>query len=833
MNTLIWAGIRQHRGSLIGVFIAIFCAALLVTGLGVLVESGLRGGVTAERYSAADVVVAGNQELTGLENLGVSLPERTALPADIDTALSEIPGVDRIVADTTTPLSWGTSAVEAHGWSAAALTPYEISNGHAPEAKNEVVVDAALASRTKVGDTITLGNGGINAEYTVVGIASATGSAQPTRAQHVFVSDATASALAGHAGTPTVLGVFATNGVSAIDLASQIRQSISGTSTFVGSTRGDIEFLDSGAARNTLVALGSSFAGTALLIAIFVVAGTLSLSIQSRRRDFALLRAIGATPKQIHRLVAKEVLIVASMAAVIGSIPGYLLADALRFGFSQGGIIPSDFALSYSAMPAIIAIIVVVCSALVAAWSAARRPARINPVEALHEASITPSRMSVGRTITGLVLAVGGLAASATPLFLGGTAALAGPAGAALMLIIAVALLGPQLVRGAVNIFGGPLRRSSSPSAFLAATNARSNSRRLAAAIIPLALGIGLGLVQVGTPSIVAAEAATQSQDGVIADLMVTGGPTGLSAEAVASIASTAGVKAANPVALSQAILKYDEFGDPAAEAYAIQGIDPNALASTMDLDVAEGSLDQLTEIDTVALSTDVAQTTGVRVGDTVNIVLGDGTASTSRLVATYARGLGFGEVTVANDVLSAHTTSGLNAYVLVDAEQGQEEHVQEVLAASGFTVVNQGELLAAGDTARNANSLVNLIALFVILGYIAITVANTLIMATGERRREFALLQLVGSTRRQVRGMMRMESVMVVVIAAVLGTFVAIPPLIGISLGVSGQPIPNVSPVASLLIVGSLSALGLLSLAAGTRSAMRSAPINEIGSRE
>src|SRR5690606_35862730 len=111
----------------------------------------------------------------------------------------------------------------------------------------------------------------------------------------------------------------------------------------------------------------------------------------------------------------------------------------------------------------------------------------------------------------------------------------------------------------------------------------------------------------------------------------------------------------------------------------------------------------------------------------------------------------------------------------------------QESLEAAGFTVADRGGLRAAGDSARGANSLVNLIALAVILGYIAIAVVNTLVMATGERRREFALMQLVGSTRGQVRAMMRIESVMVVLLATALGVLVAAPPLAGISFGISG----------------------------------------------
>jgi putative ABC transport system permease protein len=505
----------------------------------------------------------------------------------------------------------------------------------------------------------------------------------------------------------------------------------------------------------------------------------------------------------------------------------------MRFGFAQAGVIPPDFALTFGPIPALIAVVVMVAASQLAAAVAARRPARINPIEALQEASTTPSHLGRGRTITGVILGVVGLLASAVPLVVPGTLAVAGPAAAALLLIVAVGLLGPGLVRIAIAMFGGPLRHSHSPAAFLAAANARSNSRRLAAAIVPLALGIGLGLVQVGTQSIVAAEATTQSHAGVTAELMVTGGASGLSADAVASIAQTSGVRAANPVALSQIIFSYMQLGDPTSEQYPVQGIDPAATAPTMDLGVVAGSLGALTGDQTVALSSDAAQAAGVGVGDTIRGHLGDGTATTAKVVAIYTRGLGFGDVTMTNAALLAHTTTGLSNYVLVSTQPRQLAQVKTALDAAGFTVANRDELRAAGDSARASNSLVNLIALAVILGYIAIAVVNTLVMATGERRREFALLQLVGSTRRQVRAMMRTESVMVAIIAAALGILVAAPPLIGISFGISGQLLPNVSPIVSVAIVGSLSVIGLIALAVATRAAMRTAPIAEIGSRE
>lgn len=832
MNELIRAGIRQQKGTLVGVFVAILTATMLATGLGVLIESGSRGGVAPQRYAAADVIVGGDQSFVTPEQATYSLPERVPLPAGATDAIRALPDVERVIADVTVPMVWVGAPVHAHAWSSAALTPYRIVSGRAPASADEVVVDAALGARTQLGAIVALAHGGVDADYRVVGTVEGSSGTQPTRATHVFLTDGAASALSPRP-TADVVGVFARDGVSPDQLERQIREQVPGVTTYLGTDRGAAEFLDAGAARATLVAIGSSFAGTAILIALFVVASTLSLSIQRRRRDFALLRAVGATPLQIHRIVAQEVLVVSGAGALIGVIPGFLLAGAMRFGFAQAGVVPQDFALTYGAIPPLVAVVSMIAAAQLSAAVAARRPARINPIEALQEASTTPGRIGRGRTITGVILALIGLLASAIPLVVPGTIAVAGPAAAALFLIVAVGLLGPRLVRIAIVIVGGPLRLLRSASTFLAAANARSNSRRLASAIIPLALGIGLGLVQVGTQSIIADEAAAQSHAGVTADVMVTGGASGLSDEAVASISETPGVAAANPVALSQMIFSFVQLGDPTSAQYAVQGLDPAATAPTMDIGVVAGAIEDLSGDDTIALSSDAASAAGVGVGDTITGNLGDGAEVASTVVALYTRGLGFGYVTMSSDALRAHTTTGLSDYVLVSTQQGQAVTVQQLLVAAGFTVADRDEIRAAGDGARDANSLVNLIALAVILGYIAIAVVNTLVMATGERRREFALMQLVGSTRRQVRAMMRTESVMVVLLATALGVLVAAPPLVGISYGISGQLLPNISLTESAAIVVALAVIGFTSLALATRAVMRRAPIAEIGARE
>ncbi|MGW9267740.1 FtsX-like permease family protein [Microbacterium sp. NPDC055599] len=831
LGRLVRADLRHHRRSLAGVFVAIFVASALVTGLGVLVESGIRGGLAPQRYTAAEVVVGAVQQVDVPEDLPVALRERAPLPADAAREIAELPGVEAVVADVTVPLAASgapdaTAVVEAHPWAASALTGFTLSDGREPAEAEEVVVTAD--SGHAVGDTLSLAHGGEPADYRVVGVVTAP--APPERGAAVFLTGDRIAELDPHGGAPQVLGVFV-EGKDAEAVATAIGEALPGVVARTGDARGDVEFLDSGAARTMLVAIGSAFVGTCILVALFIVAGTLSLSVQARRREYALLRAVGATPQQVHALIAREVLAVAAVAAVLGLAPGYLLSTVLQTAFVAGGVIPGDFALAVSPIPAAGALLLVLGAAWGAARIAARRPARLDPIEALRESSTGPGPIGLPRIIAGIVFAAAGVSVSTVPLVVRGDAAVGASAGAALMLIVALGLLGPWLVAVCVRLVG-PLLRRLSAAGFLAAANTAAGSRRLAAAILPIALGIGLGLVQIGGPAIVADEAAQQARDGVTAELRVSA-PAGLSPATVEALREAPGVTGASGVALSAAVIdSRDIEGQLERTEYVLQGVDPATVDGLRDLQVQEGALAALDGGRAIAVSVDTAHTLGVGLGDTVTGTMGDGTALDATVVAVYERGLGFGALTMDAAHVRAHTSAGLDAFALVSVE-GDAAQTADALAAGGLLVAPASGQKASGADAVSQQGWVNLVALLVILGYIAIAVVNTLVMATGERSRELALLQLVGATRGQVRATMRVEAILVAAISMVFGVLVAIPPLMGMSYGISGQPVPAMPVLGSLAIIGGMGALALVALRVATGAALRRRPIEEIGSRE
>jgi putative ABC transport system permease protein len=525
-------------------------------------------------------------------------------------------------------------------------------------------------------------------------------------------------------------------------------------------------------------------------------------------------------------MVGNEILLVAGAAAVIGALPGIALAYLLRAAFAAGGVLPADFGLALSPVPALVAIVLCVGTARLAGWIAARRPAKISPVEALGESAVEPKQLAKVRVLIGSLAAVLGVASSGLPLLIPGEAAVAGVAGSALLLVLAIALLGPRLMAAAVRVIGVPLRRIAPVGGYLAAANSKAASRRLAAAVTPLVLAVTMASVQIFSQTTVSAAADEQARVGVSADFVVSAAASGLAPDVTDTVRRLDGVSTANPVVRSQVFLPYLEAGKPKVKPYAAQGIEPNGLNQVLDLEPRAGRLDDLRG-ETVALSTMAAETVGVHVGDSIEMRLGDGAKITPKLVATYGRGLGFGDVTLPHDLLLAHTSTRLDQSILVRATPAAGAALR---ALPGVVVQDRAGLAAAGQAERDAQNWPNLIALIVILAYIAIAVVNTLVMATAARSREFALLRLIGSNRRQVTRMMRIESLIVVGVAAVVGTLASIPPLVGLSIGLTESALPAVPPLLLAAIIGVTALLGMLAIGVPTRLALRARPVDAMG---
>lgn len=829
MWSLARSTIRMYRASFAGTFAVIVLASALLAGVGVLMESGLRGGVEPQRFRYVDVVVTA-PEPSGI-TIGVGAVQRPPLDGDVVSAVEAVPGVSRAAAEVTIPLSTDDgSLVSAHTWGLIALRDDALVSGTTPDHAGDVVLDTSLDYG--VGDQVVLLHGAVPTTYTVVGLVDRP---EPShRPFDVYLSNGDVAGLRPQGNEQvTAIGVLVDQGVSSPEVADRISDQVADVATFTGEAKGDAEFPDSSAGAAGLLTVAGSFFGTASVIVVFIVASTLALSIRQRRAQFALLRAIGATPAQLRAGIVRELLLVSAIAAPLGAVPGLFAALLLKPTLVSSGIMPADFDLVLSPFPAVAACLAIITVSVLAALIAARRPARVAPADALREAAVEEPTIGRVRSIAAIVTGVAGLAAAFTPIFIPGVIGGATAAMSAILLICAVALAGPPIVVWLLDRSAPLLGRSKAAAVRLAAANSRGFSRRLTAAIVPLALALSFGVVQSFVNSTIATAAQTQLQDGIRADIVVTA-PAGIAPSLTAEVEATPGVRAAAPLFAATASIVTDSaqdnpFGsEPIRESSPLRSVPPDIPTSLLDLDLTEGDLAGLTGADTVAVSSDLAFENLLGVGDTVELRYEDGEEVSAEVVAVYERGLGFGNLTVSQDTLTEHSNDALADTVLVQADATDVAAVTAAIRPLGLEVVDTHEYVAANVSAGDPTQQLSMVLLLALLAFIALAALNTLAMATAERRDEFVLLQRVGATRGQLVRTTAIEAGITAVAALAIGTLPVLPAAVGVGLGLTATVIPSIdgaifAGLAATVVVVSFAGTTLVG-AVVSRSVVRAA---------
>ncbi|MFJ8755091.1 ABC transporter permease [Streptomyces sp. NPDC102441] len=833
--SLAWSTIRGRKGGFAAVLVAVGVGSAVITACGVLLETGISSGVPAERYHRADVVVGGYQAMPVEGDADPRLSERVRLPSGTVAKIAAVDGVESAVGDVSVRMSviekdsvLDGPPVYGHGWSASVLAPFTLSSGTRPRAADDVVLDSDLARRAGVaeGDTVTLVTGSEPGTYRVSGVAEPEVSLD--RQSAVFFTDDRAARLHGATDSIDAVGVLAAKGTDEGGLADRIEKAVPGVATYTGDDRSDVETLDVGQMRAFVIEVASAFGATMILLVIIVVAGTLALSVQQRRRELALLRAVGATPRQVLRMIGGEAVLVGGAGAVLGAVPGILLAMLLHTVFTAAGALPSGFSLVITPLPVLSALLICVVAARIGGWLAARRAAKVSAVEALGDVAVEPKKLGWVRLTLGVLLVPAGLAvAIVLPIALPGEAAIDGAASSALLLVIAVGLLGPRLFGGIATLLG---RRQGDVTRFLAIANSRARARRLSAATTPLIMGVTMASAQLFSATTLAATAHDQAVDGVIADHVVTSDSAGISPGLAEALRDVPGVRTVSPVARTSTILTWPDGDSVQYRISTAQGVDPAAVPGTMELDVLRGDLGGLTG-STVALSRLVAGTVGADVGGHVDVHLGDGTVQKSEVVAVYENGLGFGDVTLPHDVVVAHTTDHLDQWLMVNSDR--ETDLGAALKDHPTVSVRDAAAVTAAPTDGGADTGISLVLNAVLLGYLAIAVVNTLVMATISRRREFALLRLVGTRTSQVRSMMRKEAGLIVLCAVVVGTIAALPSLIGMSYAIRHSVVPSVPPLTYLGIVITAAVIAWPAVMLPARLALRPPAVEAIARAE
>ncbi|UNO38351.1 FtsX-like permease family protein [Streptomyces sp. MST-110588] len=790
MLSLALSTLRHRKGGFAATFVAMFFGAALIMACGGLMESGVDNAVPSQRFAAAPVVVAGDQSYASS-----CLAERVRLDSGAVRRVAAVPGVREAVPEVSFPVAvvregrpvtaLPDSVARAdhrplgHGWESARLAPYRLTHGTAPTAAREVVLDADLAKAAGavVGDKVLVTVQGRPREFRLTGVVRQAGGRDAFQPA-VFFTDAQARTLSGHPRAVDAIGVRPASGTDAEALGHRIERELGGKAVaLTGDERGLAEFPQAAASRRNLLMLASIFGGWAVLVAMFGAASTLGLTTRQRLGEMALMKAIGTTPKQLRRMILGETLAVCLVASVLGCLPGALFSRLLFDKLISAGIVSAAVEFRLGALPGAVAVAASLLAGVGAAYLTARRIATTRATEAPAQSARDKRRPARARIIWSALFLLGGLALAATTMTMpvdDTTAGIAAPA--CILWAIALALLAPGCATAVVAVLKVPLRAVSGLPGRLAILNSRMHAQPMAATVTPIVLLTGIAT---GTLYMQQIEDASHraARTGVLrADHVLTSHTGGLAPGTLERVRKVAGVTAASAYVTSTGFVQ--EPGDPqqTAEGWPLQGVSDDR---NLSVRAATGSLAALRG-NSVALPVAHAASLRRAVGDTVTLRLGDGAPVKVTVVATYRpQGLTTSLLLPAA-LLAAHTTDGTPTQIVVQRAPGADPGtVTAALRAAvedqpGAQVSGSGALSADRTAGQQQLATINYLVVGMITGYTVISVVNTLVSATGRRRREFGLQRLTGFTRRQVMTMMAVESGLTAVTGILLGSVAA-----------------------------------------------------------
>ncbi len=526
-------------------------------------------------------------------------------------------------------------------------------------------------------------------------------------------------------------------------------------------------------------------------ITIFVIASTFAFAVASRRRELGLLRLIGATPRQIRRMVLGEAVAVAVAASLTGAIAAQLATPLLLRKASYTELAPVKLEPASPWVPLAIAVGAGLLVAMLGARSAARRAGKVAPIDALREAALEPPRIGPVRVVFGVLFLAGAITMLTLIRPSSGEGAVPLAMFTPMVMVIALTLLAPLVVPLVGRVWAVPLVAWTQVSGRLARSNVLAAPRRSASLAAPILSISAIAGSMVLSLSFAADSAAATIRDAVRAPIVVTG-------SAPVDSAGTKAVDAGLPIQVVRVAADYAELQDA-------EGIDPAVASQTRDLSVRSGSLAGLTG-NTVAVSKEMAGFESYRVGDEIPVVFPDRTAVKLRVVAIVKDAFGVNpSFLIPLDVARKH------------APEAQVER-SFVLPADGVSAADlvqriSGAQLAADWEADQAEGVRegNRLGLVMLLGpaalYSAIAIANTLLMGSLQRRHEFVTSRLLGATPAQLRRMVLWESSLVGTIALSLGTVITV--TVGVLIRhamTSGlADVPTTVPWGILLGIGAL----------------------------
>ncbi len=836
-----WKSLLGRKVRLLMSTFAIVLGVAFVAGSFIFTDTLGRSFTAIFASSVGDVVV---RPVGTATNVTDGTESTRSLPASLVRRLATAPGAERadgkvsslgvfvvgrdnkVVGGAGPPGIGGnwTDAPAGHG-----IKGLQITLGHPPRNVDEVALDVKTAQRAgyTIGDTVHLVTSGSTALLTptLVGLADfADGGSTNGATISIFDTRTAQKLFLQGRDRFTDAWVTAKPGVSQTQLRDQVRSLLpKGYQALTGDKVADDSATQLMKAISFINKFLLIFAGISLVVGSFLIVNTFSILVAQRSRELALLRALGASRRQVTGSVLFEAVVLGAVGATIGLGLGVLLAMGIRALFASFGLDISGTALVFAPRTVIAAYAVGIVVTTLAAYLPARRSARIAPVAALRDDVAMPESTLRWRFVTGAVLALAGVGLMLTGLFADVPQPGYWVGAGILAALLGAATASPVVSRPFLLAAAALYDRAFGTVGQLAGQNSLRNPRRTAATASALMIGLAL----VTTMSIVGSSSKA-SVDQTIAenfqgDLVVSnaiGMP--FSPSIGDRIARTSGVASVTRLRYVRATVDGRESG--------LIGVSPASLEDSVRVEMVAGSAGDLRD-GSVLVARKRATQLGVHVGDRVAMRMPNGRRS-YRVAGIYADNnpVLFSPFTTTLGSLEAGGYQPQDNYLMIQKTPGtRTSALQRTIVAQTADLPTVTVKDQAGYAAEQRGPINQLLALIYALLGLALVIAvlgivNTLALSVIERTREVGLLRAIGLGRRQLRRMIRLEAVVIAVLGALLGVLMGI--VFGLALMVSlrdqGLEVISVPYVQLVVFVAGSAVVGVLAAVFPARRAAR-----------
>ena len=646
---------------------------------------------------------------------------------------------------------------------------YPLRDGAAPRNGAQIALDAHTADRAgyRVGDTVRISVDGPVREAKLTGIFTTDDGTVAAGGSLALFDTASAQKLFAAPGAYSEIDVRAAPGTSQSALKAAVDKVLprDGVEATTGKKLADDQAEQIAKSMDGMKTGLLAFAGIALFVGIFIIANTFTMLVAQRTKELALMRAVGASRRQVTRSVLIEAFVVGAIAAVAGLAAGIGIGAGLRTLMNGTGATVPDGPLVVSPSTILASLLVGVVVTVLAAWLPGRRAAKIPPVAAMNSVHATATTKSlVVRNTIGALFAGAGAAGVLTATGMDDGKAVMG--GGAVLLLIGVFVLTPLLSRPLVAL-AAPVLRAFGISGTLARQNAVRNPRRTAATASALMVGLTLitgltviaGSVQKGIDKM-----ATSA---LKADYVVSmAGMTPLSPEVAKKLGDLDDVTAVSPLRNSPSrVGTGTEY---------LTGVNGEDFGKLTQLDFTDGSLGRLSG-DAAVVDATTAKEKGWRVGSRLPVTFEDGKKDTLTVSGVYEGNEMIRGIILDNATLAPHQKHITDMRVMVETKDGATDATKDSLVEAlgknpAITVQDKKDVSDSIAQIFNLmlNMLYGLLAMAVIVAVLG--VINTLAMSVFERSQEIGMLRAIGLDRRGIKRMVRLESLVISLFGGVLG---------------------------------------------------------------